>query len=105
MRHQVYRNLGVRDTLFGLTLVDIVIVASVLNIVLRFNKSDLWIGKLSNFAIVGLTYIFLVLIKRYFPKGYIQNMVKFLFKTRRFLPNSDKQLNPFRQVAHEKKAV
>ena len=105
MKHRVYRNLSVGDTLFGLSLVDLGILACVVNIVFRYNRSNDWTVKLFNFAIIGVVYIGIILAKRYFAKGYLTNMIHFLFKRRRYLPTREEKLTPLKQVLHEKERI
>lgn len=103
MKHPTYRNLTSRDTLFGLDLYDLAIVGCVANVIFRFNRTDLWLGKLLNVAVIVLVYLGLVLVKRRYPKGYIKNMINFLFKKRRFVAHGDTLLEPLKQVIHEEK--
>lgn len=91
MKHTAYRNLAVGDTLFGLSLVDLAILACVVNIVFRFNRSDEWTGKLFNFVIIAIVYFGIIFSKRYFAKGYLTNMVRFLFKSRRCQITKDEE--------------
>lgn len=89
MKNVIFRNLTLRDTFFGLDMTDLVVMACVVNIVFRFHRATHWSGKILNVVIVLGSYLSLILIKRQFPKGYLNNMVRFLFKRRRFVPDRD----------------
>jgi hypothetical protein len=100
--HKVYRNIKSRDTMFGLDVSDLLVMACVINIVFRFHKTDVWSGKLLNVAIVAAIYLILIFVKRLFPKGYLKNLINFLFKKRRFVPDRDTELISLKQVIDEK---
>jgi len=94
MEHRIYRNLHSKDTIFGLELYDLVILAAMTNIVFRLNQSQIWSGKILNVVIVLISYLLLVVIKKKMPPDYIKNQVGFLFRTRRYLPDPEEKLNP-----------
>ncbi len=98
MAHPVYRNLASRDTLFGLDLYDLVVMAAVTNLVFRLHQPAIWSGKILNVVIVALSYVVLVLIKRQFPPGYLKNRVNFLFRRRRYRPEPEDQIEPWYEV-------
>lgn len=87
--HVVYRNLDERDTLFGLDIMDILVLGIVMMLVFKFNDGDGLAPKMINFIIVGLNYLILVYVKRHLPKRYFQSMLDFLFKPRIFLPEKE----------------
>lgn len=91
MEHRVYRNLRHKDTLFGLELTDLVVIAAVANVVFRVHQPDVWAGKLLNVIIVAISYLILVFIKRRLPTGYISNYVHFLFRNRSYDPVIESQ--------------
>lgn len=101
MAHTVYRNLSSRDTLFGLDLYDLVIMAAVTNLVFRLHRPAIWSGKLLNVVIVVVCYVVLVVIKSKFPPGYLQNRMNFLFRNRRYRPDPEDQLKVFQEGHHE----
>ncbi|MBU0506650.1 MAG: hypothetical protein ABII18_00225 [bacterium] len=100
--HKVYRNIKSRDTIFGLDVSDLIVMACVLNIVFRFHKTDVWSGKLLNVAIVAAIYLILIFVKRQFPKGYLKNLINFLFKKRRFVADRDTELLSLKEIIDEK---
>lgn len=97
MQHPVYRNLSSRDTLFGLDLYDVVIMAAIANLVFRLHRPEVWSGKLLNVIIVAMSYLILVFVKRHFPPGYINNRVAFLFRKHRYLPEPENQHKPMEE--------
>lgn len=91
--HVVYRNLNERDTLFGLDIMDILILGIGMMLLFKFNDGDGLVPKMINFIILGLIYLTLVYVKRHLPKGYIQSMLDFLFKPRIFLPEREEEFD------------
>lgn len=95
MTNPVYRNLSSRDTLFGLDLFDLVILAAITNIVFRVHQPQVWSGKLLNVLIVAMSYVLIAGLKRIFPPGYFKNRVAFLFFCHRNRPEPEACLKPF----------
>lgn len=98
MAHPVYRNLTSRDTLFGLDLYDLVILAAVANLVFRLHHPDVWSGKILNVIIVILSYLMLILLKRRFPPGHLKNRIGFMFTKHRFRPDPEDKLKSLNEV-------
>lgn len=94
MAHRVYRNLTSRDTLFGLDLYDLVILAAITNIIFRIHNPQVWSGKLLNIAILVISYVALVVIKRQFSPGFLKNRISFFYRKHRFRPDPESQLKP-----------
>jgi len=103
MKHPIYRNLTVKDKFFGLDIIDLIIMAVIVNVVFSVSPAHGWTVRILNIAIISLAYLFLSLIKSKFPKGYLTNVVNFLFKERRYLPERDRELKSFYEANHETK--
>lgn len=98
MANPVYRNLSSSDTLFGLELFDLVIMAAITNLVFRLHQTQVWSGKILNVLIVALSYVFFAAAKRLFPPGYFKNRVAFLFSRHRFRPDPEGCLKPMQEI-------
>lgn len=91
--HVVYRNLDQRDTIFGLDIIDILVLGISMMLLFRFNDSPGFISRGINLSLMAVIYLTLVYTKRHLPKGYFQHMLDFLFKPRILLPDREQQFN------------
>jgi hypothetical protein len=98
MQNPVYRNLSMQDTLFGLDLFELVIMAALTNLVFRIHQPQVWSGKLLNGLIVAMSYLLIAGVKKMFPPGSFKNRVNFLFTRHRFRPEPEEILKSMHEV-------